>query len=227
LILHPGEILGIAGVDGNGQTELAESLLGLRSPKYETLTIKEQCLHHPTPATLRAKGVAFIPQDRQKEGLALNLSIEENLLLNSELLDHVTPGVGLPPARVRRFAEEQIARFSITPPIPQASVSTLSGGNQQRVLIARELSTTPDIIIAANPTRGLDIGATQFVHQQLRERQQQGVGVILISTDLDEIFALSTSVYVLYRGMLQGPVQPTTSREIISQMMSGVSEGDQ
>ncbi len=224
LVLYAGEIIGVAGVDGNGQTELAESLMGLRHAAEETLSLKGQQLEHPIPAALRTAGVACIPQDRRKEGLALSLSIEENLLINQALLSHLKRGFFLPPSHVRRFAEEQIARFSITPPIPQQPVSSLSGGNQQRVIIARELSTEPSIVIAVNPSRGLDISATQYVHQQLRELQRRGTGVILISTDLDEILSLSNLVYVLYQGALRGPVLPTTTREELSQMMSGVWE---
>ncbi len=227
LVLHSGEIVGIAGVDGNGQTELAASLIGLRTPGQEILSIKGKRVKHPTPFTLRTAGVAIIPHDRRKEGLALSLSIEENLLANTLSLSTLTDGFLLSSSNMRRFAEEQITRFSIIPASPHQPVATLSGGNQQRLIIARELSTEPSVIIAANPSRGLDIGATQYIHQQLRERQAHGAGVFLISTDLDEILSLSDLVYVLYQGRLQGPVPPTTDREEISQMMSGVWETHQ
>src|SRR5262249_34561554 len=114
LELHTGEIVGVAGVDGNGQTELAESLIGLRTPAYGTLYLQGQQIKYPTPAALRAAGAAFIPQDRRKEGLVLSLSVEENLLINTAVLSRLTHGFLLPPSHVRRFAEEQISRFSIT-----------------------------------------------------------------------------------------------------------------
>jgi simple sugar transport system ATP-binding protein len=174
LVLHSREIVGIAGVDGNGQTELVASLIGLRAPVREILSIKGKCVKHPTPLALRTAGVAIIPHDRRKEGLALSLSIEENLLANTLLLSTLTDGFLLPASHVRRFAEEQIARFSIVPASPHQPAATLSGGNQQRIIIARELSTEPSVIIAANPSRGLDIAATQYIHQQLRTSSSRG-----------------------------------------------------
>lgn len=219
--INSGEIVGIAGVDGNGQAELAELLLGLRPPTQGKIRVQGHSVHPFTPAQLRAAGVALIPHDRRHEGLALSLSIEENLLLNTYLLSTFTPGVHFSPQHVRRFAEQQIARFSIRATSPAQSVAALSGGNQQRVVIARELAQDPKILIAANPSRGLDIGATAYVHHTLREHAQHGAGVLLISTDLDEIIALSARVYVLYHGRLLGPVHFPTDRATIGQMMTG------
>lgn len=219
--LSSGEIVGIAGVDGNGQTELAELLIGLRAPSEGTLRLKEQIKENPTPAFFRAAGVSIIPQDRRREGLALQFSIAENLLLNTAVLSQLEPGVKLHRDRMRRFAENSIARFSISPPNPDQPVATLSGGNQQRVVIARELSVSPQIIIAVNPSRGLDIGATHYVHHQLKERKKNGAGIVLISTDLDEILSLSDRVYVLYQGQLLGPVNPHTSQEQLGRLLGG------
>jgi len=227
LTLYSGEIVGIAGVDGNGQTEFTKLLIGLLTPSAGTFQLKGQYVTTSSPARLRQAGVALIPQDRRQEGLALNLSIAENLLLNAPLLSRVTPGVMLPPKAVHRFAEDIISRFAIRPANSRLPVATLSGGNQQRVVIARELSSAPQVIIAANPSRGLDIGATRYIHQQLREHQRNGAGIILISTDLDEILSLSNRVYTLYRGQLLGPVAPSTSREQLSQMMNGIWKNPQ
>lgn len=221
LRLNSQEIVGIAGVDGNGQAELAEVLLGLRPLNHGEIRIQGRSVHPTTPAQLRAAGVALIPHDRRHEGLALSLSIEENLLLNTHLLSTFTPGRQLSPQHVRHFAEQQIARFGIRVASPAQPVSTLSGGNQQRVVIARELAQNPKILVAANPSRGLDIGATAYVHHTLREHCQRGAGVILISTDLDEIIILSDKIYVLYQGRLLGPVPSTTERATIGQMMTG------
>jgi simple sugar transport system ATP-binding protein len=220
--LHHGEIIGIAGVDGNGQSELAEVLIGIRTPAEGTLALKGKCLHKPTPADLRAAGIAIIPQDRRREGLALNLSVAENLLLNVALLSRLALGVMLRSTVVRAFAERCITRFSIVPSAPSRPAATLSGGNQQRIVLARELSTSPQVVIAVNPSRGLDISATQYIHQQLQERRTEGSGIILISTDLDEILSLSDRIFVLYQGRLLGPVAPTTSKETLGQMMAGV-----
>lgn len=216
-----GEVVGIIGVEGNGQRELVELLIGLRAPRQGAVRMREQPVTTPTPASLRAAGVSFIPQDRQQEGLALPLAIEENLLLNTHMLATAFPGSLLPPRAVRRFAEEQMALFGIRVSSPAQPVATLSGGNQQRVVVARELACDPQVIVAANPSRGLDISATRYVHHILLERCSRGAGVILISTDLDEILALSTRVYILYQGQLLGPVEPQAGREQIGRMMTG------
>lgn len=215
------EVIGIAGVDGNGQTELAELLIGLRTPVRGTVRLRDQPVTAPTPLSLRAAGVCLIPQDRHREGLALPLAIEENLLLHAHLLATVTPGFLLSPRTVRRFAEQQTSRFRIRTPSPAQPVATLSGGNQQRVVIARELANNPQLIVAANPSRGLDVGATRFVHQTLLDHCARGAGVVLISTDLDEVLALSDQVYALYHGQLLGPVQPLAGREQLGRMMTG------
>ncbi|MBI3303000.1 MAG: ABC transporter ATP-binding protein [Deltaproteobacteria bacterium] len=217
-----GDIVGIAGVDGNGQTELAELLIGLRAPAQGVIRLREEPVAAYTPTNLRAAGVSLIPQDRRQEGLALSLAIEENLLLNAHLLATLIPGALLPPGTVRRFAEEQISRFGIGTPSPAQPVSTLSGGNQQRVVIARELAYDSQVIVAANPSRGLDIGATRYVHQALLEHCRRGIGVVLISTDLDEVLALSDRAYALYQGQLLGPVEPGAGREQLGRMMTGV-----
>lgn len=221
LHISRGAIIGIAGVDGNGQAELAELLLGLLPPSQGAIHVQGRAIHAPTPAQLRAAGVALIPHDRRHEGLALALSIEENLLLNSHVLSTVTPGAHFSPRAMRRFAEQQMTRFSIRAASPAQPVASLSGGNQQRVVIARELAQNPSLLIAANPSRGLDVGATTYVHQTLRAHAQSGAGVLLISTDLDEITALSARVYVLYQGRLLGPVPSISDRSTIGQMMTG------
>lgn len=220
--LHPGEIIGFAGVDGNGQSELAEILIGIQTPTEGTFYLKGARLTKPSPADIRSAGVAIIPQDRRSEGLVLNLSVAENLLLNTSVLASEAAGVKLPVATVRIFAEKCINRFSIVPPLPDLPAAALSGGNQQRIVLARELSTAPQIIIAFNPSRGLDINATRFIHHQLQERRAQNSGVILISTDLDEILTLSDRIYVLYQGALLGPVAPIVSRETLGEMMGGI-----
>ena len=223
LTLGPGEIVGIAGVDGNGQTELIELLLGFYQPTGGSLAIQGIQLTQLTPSSARALGVSLIPQDRRREGLALSMSVEENLLLNSQRLSTLTSSLFLTPNHVRKFAQQQIDTFGIRTASPAEPVSSLSGGNQQRVVIARELATEPKIIIAANPTRGLDIGATDYAHRTLIDHCQHGAGVVLISTDLDEIFSLSHRIYVLYQGQLLGPVDSTTGHKTLGYMMTGVT----
>jgi ABC-type uncharacterized transport system ATPase subunit len=220
-LLHTGEVIGIAGVDGNGQTDLTELLIGLQFPVQGTIQLSGQPLTAFTPSQLRSARVSLIPQDRRREGLALPLSIAENLLLNVHTLTLLTPNFLLFPHVVHRFARQQIARFGIQPSSPTQPASTLSGGNQQRVVIARELAHDPLVIVAATPSRGLDIGATQYVHEALLSCCRRGTGMVLISTDLDEILTLSDTVYTLYRGQLLGPVEPTVGREQIGRMMTG------
>jgi simple sugar transport system ATP-binding protein len=221
LTIRSGEIVGIAGVDGNGQAELAELLLGLHPPTQGEIRIRERPVHPFTPAQFRTAGIALIPHDRRHEGLALSLSIEENLLLNTHLLSTFASGVYFSPQHLRRFAEQQMIRFRIRAASSAQPVAALSGGNQQRVVIARELAQDPAILIAANPSRGLDISATTYVHHTLRQHAHRGAGVLLISTDLDEIITLSTRVYVLYQGRLLGPVHFPVDRIIVGQMMTG------
>jgi len=221
--LSAGEIVGIAGVDGNGQTELIELLLGLRQPTHGNIAIEGTAVRHPTPPHMRALGVSLIPQDRHKEGLALPFSVEENLLLNSQRLTSLTPNGFLTPTLVRQFSLQQIAAFGIRTASPAEPVSSLSGGNQQRVIIARELATNPKLIIAANPTRGLDISAIAYVHRMLIEHCQRDAGILFLSTDLDEILTLSHRIYALYQGRLFGPVDPITGRHTLGQMMTGVT----
>lgn len=215
------EIVGIAGVAGNGQTELAELLIGLRAPICGTMHLFGHPVTVPTPTRLRTSGIALIPQDRQREGLALPLAIEENLLLNTTVLEKQAPGIFLSPKKVRHFATTQMSRFQIRTTSPTQPVSYLSGGNQQRVVIARELASNPQILVAANPTRGLDVGATRYVHQTLLECCARGAGIVLISTDLDEILALSTRIYALYQGKFLGPVELTVGRTQLGRMMTG------
>jgi ABC-type uncharacterized transport system ATPase subunit len=219
--LHAGEIVGITGVDGNGQSELIELLIAVRTPPKGALILHGHPLVAPTPAQLRAQGVSLIPQDRRHEGLALSLAVEENLLLNTHLLTRLTSGLFLLPAAIRRFAEQQMTAFGIHPPLPARPVAALSGGNQQRVVIARELASHPQVIIAANPTRGLDIAAARYVHHALLARCHQGAAILIISTDLDEVLALSHRIYALYQGRLLGPVSPAVGHEQIGRMMTG------
>ncbi len=222
LTLNRGELVGIAGVDGNGQTEFIDLLLGLQEVTQGSISFQGTQLHHPTPAYMRSLGISFIPQDRRQEGLALSLSVEENLLLNTHLLSTFTPGPFLTPPRLRQFAQQQISSFGVRTASPADPVSSLSGGNQQRIVIARELATQPHVIIAANPTRGLDIGATDYVRNTLCEHCHRGASVLLISTDLDEIMTLSHRMYVLYQGRLLGPIDPVTGHHHLGLLMTGV-----
>ena len=183
-----GEIFGLGGVDGNGQVELAECLVGVRPLKSGSLTLPD------------GARIAYIPQDRQVDGLALSMSVVDNLLVSGHRKPALRTGMFLSPLKVRRWAEGLIQRFGIKVGSPVDPVKSLSGGNQQKVVVSRALADPPDLIVAVNPTRGLDIGATTYVHEQIRAAAAGGAAVVLISTDLDELAALASTRAFLSRG---------------------------
>lgn len=189
LEVRRGEVLGIGGVDGNGQTELAEALAGLRPLAAGSLEVF-------------SKKVAYIPQDRQSEGLAVEFSVLENLFISGHQQSEFRWGPFLRLGRARLWAQDMIQKYKIKCHSLDQSVRSLSGGNQQKVVLARSLDHQPDLLIAMNPTRGLDLHATSFVHDRLREAVQNGAGLILLSTDQDELAALATRTKFMSRGRL-------------------------
>ncbi|MBP7828701.1 MAG: ABC transporter ATP-binding protein [Kiritimatiellae bacterium] len=223
LTVHEGEVLGLAGVSGNGQRELAEVLFGLRPPEAGLVSIGGRPVAPGRPPAVMAAGVARIPEDRIATGLMMDLSIADNLILENRrsaefrsrgLMDH---------GRVREHGRRLIAQFGIKAAGPDAAAKTLSGGNLQKVILARELSDGPRLIVAAQPTRGLDVGAAEFIRGRMLEECERGAGVLLISEDLDEILSVSDRVAVMYEGRVVGlrPVGDVT-REQIGLWMSGV-----
>jgi len=167
-------------------------------------------------------GVSFIPEDRKKDGLVSEFSIAENLMLDSSFQSRFTKGLNIDfPAR-RKIAEDLVQRFDVRTPSSQTLASKLSGGNQQKVVVARELSRDGNLLIAAQPTRGVDVGSIEFIHQQILAERDSGRAVILISTELDEVLALADRIAVMYRGKIVGIVTPDTSRENLGKMMAGV-----
>ncbi|MDX1933346.1 MAG: ABC transporter ATP-binding protein [Capsulimonadales bacterium] len=215
-----GEIFGIAGVDGNGQGELADCLSGLQRPDRGAVLLDGVSLP-VAPAAFRRNGIAIIPADRQRRGLALPMSITENVALGAyDKAEYRRGPILLWPALTRRAAG-LIARFDIRASGPDALTRSLSGGNQQKVVIARALADTPRAVIAVNPTRGLDVGAIAFVYDALRRARDEGAAIVLISTELEEILTLADRVAVLYEGRITGIVPPTTSRETFGLLMGG------
>jgi ABC-type uncharacterized transport system ATPase subunit len=199
--VREGEIFGIAGVDGNGQTELAEALVGLR-PMQGNLWLDGR----PLPAGRRARlaaGLRYIPPDRRQAGLALELSVAENVILGDELApDWRRWGVLLDRAALRQYAGTLIRDFDIRTPHADAPAAALSGGNQQKLLVARELAPRPRVLVAVNPTWGVDVASVATIHRALRGACRQGLGLVLMSNELDEIQALCQRFAVLYRGRL-------------------------
>ena len=220
--VHSGEILGIAGVDGNGQTELADAMIGMLPVVSGHIMVEGVDVTYLPLRERMRRGIAFIPQDRHAVGLIAGFTIAENLILH----DHNRPPCshrGFFSLSSIRFSTKRLAEtYDIRMAGVDALIETLSGGNQQKVVVARELSRNPHLLIALNPTRGVDIGATEEIHTRLRELKRSGTAVVLISTELDEIFALSDRIGVLYNWTLMSIVPPETPREEIGLMMAGI-----
>lgn len=223
LSLRKGEILGIAGIEGNGQTELIEVLTGLRRPDHMELFKDGKPLSGNAAAFLAA-GVGHVPEDRMTRGLVLEMSIEDNLILGY----HRRPafarrGLRLASA-IRKFAEQERTEFAIKAPNVQERCSALSGGNQQKVVIARVFSENPDVIIVAQPTRGVDVGAMEYIHHRLLDLRDGGKSILLISADLDEVRSLSDRLAVIYGGRIVAEGKPDTWSDMeIGLLMTGGS----
>ena len=225
LSLRRGEIFGLAGIDGNGQVELTEALTGLRQLRQGELVLLGEPLKHAGPRQFIARGVAHIPQDRQRTGLVMEFGVDENLVLHGhDKPPYCRHGV-LDRRAIAHNARSCIEAFGIKTPGPTAPASSLSGGNQQKVILARELSSTPSLLVAVQPTRGLDIGATEFVRGKLLEQRDNQVAVLLVSTELDEILALSDRIGVMHGGRLVAVFKNGIyTVEQIGLLMAGVSE---
>jgi simple sugar transport system ATP-binding protein len=221
LEVHAGEIVGVAGVSGNGQSELTQVLAGTLKPSGGRVIVGDQDLTGADPARISRSGVGRIPEDRHA-GVVGELSVAENLAL--EHLDEFVNGGQLDHRRIRQHASDLIAEYQIKA-APDDRVRTLSGGNMQKVILARALSRTPQVVIASQPTRGLDVGATEYVRRKLLEQRERGAAVLLLSEDLDEILALSDRIAVMYEGIIVG-VLPVEKADVehLGLMMSGVRE---
>ena len=220
LTVRQGEIVGIAGVEGNGQTELIEALTGLRPAQAGIATVNGRSLLSgsrpdsrsaglsrllrlkPPPAQARAAGVAYVPEDRRERGLVLGYTVSDNLILGLEGSPKFSHSGILRFGRIFSWARELVSRFNVRPPRIDVPVGNLSGGNQQKVVLAREFSEDPDLLIAAQPTRGLDVGAAEFVHERLVDKRDSGTAILLVSAELDEIMSLSDRIAVIYEGQI-------------------------
>ena len=200
--IRAGEILGIAGVRGNGQAELAEVLRGLRKVEKGDIRVAGKSITNRNPLAVIAEGVGYIPSDRQKDGLVLDMTVAENLVLKGSWDVQFTSGCFLKMDAIEHNAERQIDEFSIKTPSVFTGAKALSGGNQQKVVVAREIAIASKLLVAVQPTRGLDLGATDYVHRVLLRERDEGKAVLLISTELQEIMSLSDRIGVMYRGSL-------------------------
>ena len=214
-----GEIVGIAGVDGNGQRELAEAIMGLRSSASGAVSILGT--DPKGIKAVRQRGVGYIPEDRQTTGVIAAFSVTENLLLNVTHLQNLAHWNVLNQKMKRETAEQLIADYDIRPPVADIPASSLSGGNQQKIVLAREISLQPDLLIAVNPTRGLDVNAARYVHENLLAQRDEKKSVLLISTELDEVLLLSDRLYVMSRGKLIDATAQRNDIEALGLLMTG------
>ncbi|KUH34312.1 ABC transporter ATP-binding protein [Thermococcus celericrescens] len=221
--VRAGEIFGIAGVEGNGQSELIEAITGLRKVEKGTVYLKGIDITGKKPRELYDMGVAHIPEDRTHMGLILDMSVMENSILGMHWRKEFSRGVLLDWDKVEEHAERLIKEFEVSAPGTRAPVKSLSGGNQQKLIAAREVSKRPDFIIAAQPTRGVDVASTEYIRNYLVRLRNEGKAVLLVSADLDEVLQLSDRMAIMYEGQFMGIVKPDeVTEEQIGLMMGGV-----
>jgi simple sugar transport system ATP-binding protein len=226
LDVHEGEILALAGVQGNGQTELVEAIAGMRPIESGTVTLNGRDITNRSPREILDAGLGHIPEDRQRDGLVMALSVADNLVLNTPRRAPFARRGTRNLVAVQANAERLIADFDIRAESPREPVSSLSGGNQQKVIVARELSRPLQVLVASQPTRGLDVGSIEYVHRQMVEHRNQGHATLVVSSELDEVLALGDRIAVMYAGRISGIVDPSASRETIGLLMAGSSEED-
>ena len=219
--LHRGEILAIAGVQGNGQTELTEAIMGLQSRVHGSIVLEGNELVGDSPRQVLDAGVGFVPEDRTEDGLVGTFTIAENLMLDRSTGEPFVKWGTLQLEELARFAEERVSEFDVRTQGITQQAGRLSGGNQQKVVLARELSRDLALFVAAQPTRGLDVGSIEFVHKRIVATRDAGIPVIVVSTELDEVAALADRIAVMYRGRIVGIVPGDTPRDVLGLMMAG------
>jgi general nucleoside transport system ATP-binding protein len=224
LVVHAGEIVGIAGVDGNGQSELIDALTGLRGIADGEITVGGHDLSHATARDALDAGLGHIPEDRHRRGLVLDFNLAENLVLHDYGKEPFSRFGWVNPRRWFRWARGLLQEFDVRGGGPATRGGSLSGGNQQKVVIAREVSRDPSVLIAAQPTRGLDVGAIEFVHRRLLEQRDAGKAVLLVSLELEEVLSLSDRILVLYEGKIVAEFPPDATEEEVGIAMLGAGQ---
>jgi simple sugar transport system ATP-binding protein len=223
--VREGEILGIAGVEGNGQTELVEVLTGLRKARSGQVELNGQVITNDSPRLIREKGTGHIPEDRHRRGLVLDFTVAQNMVLGIHYRKPFVRHLGLDVINfgpIREKAQRLLKEFDIRPPDHENLAGNLSGGNQQKVIVAREFDQNPKLLIAAQPTRGIDVGSIEFIHQRLLQARDKGKAVLLISADLEEILSISDRIAVMYEGQIVGTLEPAeATEERLGLMMTG------
>jgi simple sugar transport system ATP-binding protein len=225
LEVRAGEVLGLAGVQGNGQTELVEAIMALRPAARGDVALSGKSLAGRTTAQILAAGIGYIPEDRSVDGLVREFTVAENLVLDIYHQRPYASGLALHHDAIAASADKLVRDYDIRTPSSAATVSTLSGGNQQKVIVAREVSRPLKALVAAQPTRGVDVGSTQFIHGQVIAARDAGSAVLLVSSELDEIVALADRIAVMYRGKVLAIVDADAPREQLGLLMAGVTDG--
>ena len=226
LQVRAGEVLGIAGVQGNGQSELVESIMGLRPAQAGKVSLNGRDITGWKTREVLKAGVGYVPEDRSVDGLIKEFSIAENLVLDLYDRDPFGGNFSLNPKAIVESAKGRVQEFDIRTQSPEQPAGSLSGGNQQKVVIAREMSRPLKLFIAAQPTRGVDVGSIEFIHQRIIHEREIGTAVLVVSSELDEVVALADRIAVMYRGRVLAVVPPDTPREKLGLLMAGVLEED-
>src|SRR2546430_779812 len=224
LEVRAGEVLGVAGVQGNGQTELVEAIMGLRPVAGGFIELAGLDLVGQSRRGILRAGGGYMPEERTEDGLVKDFTVAENLNLDQYDQPPYASGLAMRPAAIAQAAKERIAEFDVRTSSHEAPVGTLSGGNQQKVIVAREFARPLKLLVAAQPTRGVDVGSTEFIHARVVQERDRGAAVLLVSSELDEVLALADRVAVMYRGRILDIVDPDTPRERIGLLMAGITE---
>lgn len=221
--VRKGEVLGIAGVQGNGQTELVYALTGLLPFESGEIRLLGKIMQHATPRQILERGVAHVPEDRQKHGLIMNFPLYDNFILCDYYLPPFAKGISMQQSVIISNGDNLIKQFDVRTPNGSVAASTLSGGNQQKVIVGREFSRPTQLLIASQPTRGLDVGSIEYIHNRIIEKRDAGTAVLVVSSELDEIIALSDRIAVMYRGQIMEIVEAgQASKQYLGLLMAGI-----
>ncbi len=223
--VHAGEVLGIAGVQGNGQTELVQALTGLRESRAGRVTINGVDVTHASPREILQQGVAHVPEDRQKDGLVLSFPISDNMILNTYYQKPFARSLNLQEDTIMAEAEQRAREFDVRTPSILTPVANLSGGNQQKVIVAREFSRPIHLLIASQPTRGLDVGSIEYIHHRIIEKRDEGTAVLVVSSELDEVMGLADRIAVMFEGRIVDIVPAgQVTKEEVGLLMAGIKK---
>ena len=226
LTIHAGEVLGIAGVEGNGQAELVEAVMGMRDPEHGRILLGDKDISDWHTREIRESGVGYIPEDRQRHALLLDAPLWENVMLGHQTQTPNVKGIWVDAAGAKADTERIVAEYDVRTPSTNVTANSLSGGNQQKLIVGREMGHNPRVLIAAHPTRGVDVGAQAAIWDQIKKARREGLAVLLISADLDELIGLSDTIRVILRGQLSADFDPdVVTAQDLGAAMTGAGEG--